>query len=169
MLCDIWDLGLTKMHVSRSYWTSYGVCYAWLAVPPWIGFVFEFIGSLLCNVFSSIIFDFELIPKLNIHKRILLSSSVTTTLVLISFHKTGGFFQPLLAFIRTFGCVGALQEVTILDHIIVYWIGATLGAIIAMFFVRLVKKIQQKRSRTKTYKIKDLKAEDPLLENVDVF
>ena len=165
----MWDIELTTMHQSRSYWTSYGVCYAWLAVPTWMGFCFEFGGSLLCNTFTAIIFDYDLITRLNIHKRILMSSSVTTTLVLISFHRTGGFFQPLLAFIRTFGCVGALQEVTIIDHIIVYWVGASLGAIVAMFIVRFIKHIRYKVPRVKSCKIKELKSEDPLLENVDVF
>ena len=77
LLCSVWNIGLTPLHVYRSYWTSYGVCYAWLSVSTWEGFCFEFFGSLLCGVFAAIIFDWEIFTQLSIHKRIILSSSVT--------------------------------------------------------------------------------------------
>ena len=168
LLCSVWNIGLTPLHVYRSYWTSYGVCYAWLSVSTWEGFCFEFFGSLLCGVFAAIIFDWEIFTQLSIHKRIILSSSVTTALVLLSFHRTGGFFQPLLAFVRTFGCIGAMQEVTALDHIIVYWIGATLGAVIATHLAKFVKNIIMKMKKGRKHRPREI-SEDPLLENVNIY
>ena len=152
-------------------------------MPTWAGFLFEFFGSFTCGVFGSTIFDYEIFISLNIHQRILLSSSVTTTLVLFSFHRTGGFFQPLLAFVRTFGCVGVLQKVTILDHIVVYWIGATLGAIVSMYFFKIwkpcllrIKSLKSQRNYRKFKSSEDEdeytiygRHEDPLLEKVEVF
>ena len=112
-----------------------------------------------------------------------MSSSVTTTLVLFSFHHTGGFFQPLLAFVRTFGCVGVLQKVTILDHIVVYWLGASFGAILAMYFFKVWKpfllRIKLWKTKREYNKVKNSededesivyrRHEDPLLEKVEVF
>ena len=173
----IWDIGLTPIHVSRSYWTSYGTCQSWLSVPVSLGFMFEFTGSLLSGVFTTLIFDYELLTRLSVHSRIFLSSAVTMLLVVISFHHTGGFFQPLLAFARTFGCIGVLREVSILDHIIVYWLGATLGAIVAMYLAQLLKKIishcktSKKKIGLRHYKLHGARGseeEDVLFEHVQI-
>ena len=89
----------------------------------------------------------------------------------------------MLAFVRTFGCVGVLQKVTILDHIVVYWIGATLGAILAMYFFKIwkpfllrIKSLKTQRNYKKFKSSDDEdestiygRHEDPLLENVEVF
>ena len=40
---------------------------------------------------------------------------------------TGGMFNPLLASILISGCKGH----ALLDHILIYWIGSTLGAVFA--------------------------------------
>ena len=77
----------------------------------------------------------------SIHKRIAASTSITLLAVLAAFHKTGGFFQPLLAFGRTFGCVGVLRPVSLLDHLLVYWMGASLGAVLSMYVAPLIKKL----------------------------
>ena len=173
----VWDIGLTPIHVARSYWTSYGTCQSWLSVPPGLGFMFEFTGSLLSGVFTTLIFDYELVVRLSVHTRILLSSAVTMALVVVSFHHTGGFFQPLLAFARTFGCIGVLREVSVLDHIIVYWLGATLGAILAMYLAQLLKKMigncktAKKKVGLRHYKLHGARGsdeEDVLFEHVQI-
>lgn len=168
---NIWDLGLTPIHIGRSYWTSFGKCASWLAVPSWLGFIYEFTGSLVCGVFGSLIFDFELFPSITIHARILTSTLITVSLVLVAFHHTGGFFQPLLAFARTFGCVGVLREVTILDHVVVYWLGATLGAVLSMYLVPLIRpwvlKCSSKRSAglAKSVQLKGIEESRPLFDD----
>ena len=58
---------------------------------------------------------------------------MTLLLVLGAFYKTGGFFQPLLALARTLGCVGVLREVTVIDHVLVYWVGPSLGSLLAIY------------------------------------
>ena len=140
----VWDWGWTSAHIGRSYWVSYGLCAAWLDVSNEFGFFVEFSGGLLCGLAGSIIFDWELFPAASIHKRIAASTSITLLLVLAAFHKTGGFFQPLLAFARTFGCVGMLRPVSVLDHVLVYWLAASLGAVVAMYTAPYCKMILQK-------------------------
>lgn len=164
--------------MARSYWTSYGICQSWLAVPVTVGFSFELGGSLVAGVATTLIFDYELITRLNVHCRIILSSVITMTLVVISFHHTGGFFQPLLAFARTFGCIGVLREVSILDHIIVYWLGATIGAILAMYMAQLLKKViikceaSKKKRSLRYFKLKGGRGSDEddntLFEHIEI-
>merc|ERR1712110_294164 len=137
----VWDWGLTGVHVGRSYWMAYGRCAAWLDVPNIVGFCWEFGGGLVCGVAGILIFDWELFPQVSVHKRIAASTSVTLLAVLAAFHKTGGFFQPLLAFGRTFGCVGVLRPVSLLDHLLVYWLGASLGAVLSMYAAPPIKKL----------------------------
>ena len=59
----------------------------------------------------------------------------------MAFNYTGGFFQPLLASIRTFGCVGYFRpEISIYDHVLVYWIGPTFGAILVTILYPTIKE-----------------------------
>ena len=165
----VWDIGLTPIHIGRSYWTSYGRCTAWLADLTWVGFLYEFTGSLICNIAAILIFDFELFTKVSVHWRIFASSSVTISLVLVCFHHTGGFFQPLLAFARTFGCIGVLRDVTVVDHIVVYWVGATLGAVMAMYTAPYIKKLilalVRKKGGYHQVQVKGIEEALPLVED----
>ena len=138
--CSVWDLHLTTIHVGRAQLMSYGECFSWLAVPSWIGFMIESFATLTSCFFANFLFDFHLFPNLSIHRRILMNSTFTICLVLMAFYRTGGFLQPLLAYARTFGCRGVLQEVTPLHHLFVYWVGPTLGAIISFYLAPLVKR-----------------------------
>jgi hypothetical protein len=140
----VWDWGLATVHRGRSYWMAYGRCTAWLDVSNQLGFLVELGGGLLCGVAGLLIFDWELCPKVSVHRRIAASTSVTLILVLAAFHKTGGFFQPLLAFARTFGCVGALRPVSLLDHVLVYWAGASLGAVLSLYIAPPLKRLLQR-------------------------
>ncbi|XP_013788340.1 aquaporin-11-like [Limulus polyphemus] len=57
-----------------------------------------------------------------------IANSITTVvLVLAALNTTGGFFNPILASALTLGCHGN----TIIEHFIVYWIGALIGGLIA--------------------------------------
>ena len=137
----VWDWSLARVHVGRTYWMSYGLCSAWLDVSNQLGFFVELGGSLVCGLAAILIFDWDLAPRVSIHKRILASTSVTLLVVLAAFHQTGGFFQPLLAFGRTFGCVGVLRPVSPLDHVLVYWVGASLGAVLSMYLAPPIKSL----------------------------
>ena len=76
---------------------------------------------------------------LSLHIRIQLVTLLTVAAVLSAFYYTGGFFHPLLAFIRTFGCVGYYRpEISTSDHLFVYWLGPTSAAV----FLTIVKRFE---------------------------
>ena len=95
----------------------------------------EFSGTLFCGVIGSLVYTTSFCQtKLSIHLRIQLVTISTVAAVASAFHYTGGFFQPLLAFIRTFGCVGYFRpEISAYDHVLVYWVGPTTAAILMIF------------------------------------
>ena len=68
---------------------------------------------------------------MGIHLRIQIVTLLTVAAVVSAFYYTGGFYQPLLAFVRTFGCVGYYRpEISASDHVFVYWLGPTIAAVI---------------------------------------
>jgi hypothetical protein len=141
LLAGVWDLGLTPIHVGRSYWMAYGRCATWLEVATWAGFLYESAGAMVCGLASGLLYDVQLWPRFSLHVRVLANCLVTLCSVLAAFHHTGGFFQPLLAYTRTLGCVGVLREVRLIDHLVVYWAGATAGAVAAMYSGPLVRRL----------------------------
>ena len=105
------------------------------------------IGSVICNTAMCQ-------RRLNLHIRIQLATLCTVATVSSAFYYTGGFFQPLLAFIRTFGCVGFFRpEISTYDHILVYWISPTLAA---LFLTFVNPFIQQKCQNYETIKSPNL-------------
>ena len=112
----------------------------------------ESTGTFICSLLGSILFDFEILPNfplLGYHGRILTQSMGTLCLVLSAFHFTGGFYHPVLATIRTYGCRGYFQNISTLDHFAVYWVGSTFGAVTAYYIFTMWKK---GRSKTDTEK-----------------
>ena len=80
------------------------------------------------------------------HGKNLAQSLGIMSLVLMAFNYTGGFFHPVIATARNYGCRGYFRELTSLDHFIVYWIGAILGAILShILTTKLTKKIDQNK------------------------
>ena len=79
--------------------------------------------------------------KISKHIRIQVVTVSTVAAVLACFYYTGGFFQPLLASNRTFGCVGYFRpDIRAYEHILVYWIGPTFGAVLVTFVTPFIKQ-----------------------------
>ena len=77
--------------------------------------------------------------KLGIHLGIQLVTLSTVAAVASAFYYTGGFFQPLLASVRTFGCTGYFRpDIRACDHIFVYWVGPITAAILTTFLKQLI-------------------------------
>ena len=95
-------------------------------------FISEFLGTFWCGFIGSLIYNNGFFQrKLSLHLRIQLVTLLTVAAVVSAFYYSGGFFQPLLAFIRTFGCVGYYRpEISTSDHVLVYWLGPTLAAVL---------------------------------------
>ena len=102
--------------------------------------------SPITNYFAPFLYIYsEKIPA-GYHGKNLAQSLGIMSLVLMAFNYTGGFFHPVIATARNYGCRGYFRELTSLDHFIVYWIGAILGAIISnILTTKLTKKIDQNK------------------------
>ena len=86
----------------------------------------------MCGLIGALVYNTSTCNgRVNLHIRIQTVTLATVACVLSAFYYTGGFYQPLLAFIRTFGCVGFFRpEIAFYDHILVYWISPTLAAVV---------------------------------------
>lgn len=89
----------------------------------------------MCGLIGTVLYNTSTcLGNVNLHVRIQLATLTTVASVLSAFYYTGGFFQPLLAFIRTFGCIGFFRpDIAIYDHVLVYWISPTLAAVLLTF------------------------------------
>lgn len=56
-----------------------------------------------------------------------------TSLVVAAFNYSGGYFNPALATALKLGCAGH----TFVEFFLVYWLGATIGAVASVFVYRL--------------------------------
>ncbi|XP_076329621.1 putative aquaporin-12A [Tachypleus tridentatus] len=65
------------------------------------------------------------------------NSITTAVLSLGALSTTGGFFNPILASALTLGCHGN----TFMEHIVVYWIGAFLGGLVARLLHQTLEEV----------------------------
>ena len=75
-----------------------------LVISRLFSFSLEFIGTFICGLVTTLVYNTSTCNgRLNLHIRIQTVTLATVACVLSAFYYTGGFYQPLLAFIRTFG------------------------------------------------------------------
>nr|CAD7429427.1 unnamed protein product [Timema monikensis] len=117
----LWSLELVETHEGRAF----GECSTRLTVP--FGALVEGIATCLCRVASKALSDLE--PRFGTA----IDSFIGTALVVAAFNYSGGYFNPVLATSLKYGCHGN----TIIEHIVVYWIGACCGAIASVFVYEL--------------------------------
>lgn len=120
-----WWLELTDNHEGRAFES----CAADLQVHPYIGAFIEGLATLLCRVAS------KSIAELNPRFGTIIDSFVGTTLVVLAFNYSGGYFNPVLATALKWGCSGH----TNIEHVIVYWIGSCTGALLSIPAFKFVK------------------------------
>lgn len=123
-----WWFQFATTHEGRAF----EQCTADLQVHPYLGAVIEGIFTLLCRLGS------KTIAETNPRFSTIIDSFVGTSLVVLAFNYSGGYFNPVLATSLKWGCDGH----TGLEHIIVYWIGACVGAILSVpiFKVKSVRR-----------------------------
>lgn len=113
-----WWFEVTYTHEGRAFEN----CTADLQVDPYLGAIIEGIATLLCRLSS------KTIGELNPKYSTVIDSFIGTSLVVAAFNFSGGYFNPVLATSLKWGCTGH----TGLQHIIVYWIGACIGALLSV-------------------------------------
>lgn len=60
-------------------------------------------------------------------------ANLSLILSCLAFNYSGGYFNPALATSLKFGCEGN----TFVEHMVVYWVGATAGSIASVYFYNL--------------------------------
>ncbi|XP_017838015.1 aquaporin-11 [Drosophila busckii] len=118
-----WWLEFADTHKGRAF----EECNADLQVSPYLGAVIEGVATLLCRLASKTLSVQQ--PKFSSY----IDSFIGTSLVVAAFNFSGGYFNPVLATALKWGCRGHSN----LEHIIVYWIGACLGALLSVPIFKL--------------------------------
>lgn len=124
----LWTLEFSETHVGRAHSSSFEHCSADLKIPVLYGALVEGVATLLCRLTSKFLSEKE--PQY----ASAIDSFVATSLVVAAFDYSGGYYNPVLATGLKFGCKGH----TNVEHVIVYWIGASLGAIASIYVYPLI-------------------------------
>ncbi|XP_045582521.2 aquaporin-11 [Procambarus clarkii] len=117
-------------------------CLAALQVPVAVGFLLESLLTCSCRLFSRALGEVK--PKF----ASAIDSFFATCMVLVAFNYSGGYFNPVLATSMKWSCRGHTNT----EHIIVYWAGSTMGA---MLSVRLWSLVTVKRALVGPFTSKD--------------
>lgn len=118
-----WALEISETHKNKAFED----CTADLQVPVLYGAVVEGIATCLCRLASRSLSD------LNPRYATAIDSFIGTSLVVAAFDYSGGYFNPVLATSLKAGCEGH----TLLEHALVYWLGACAGSIISVYLYKL--------------------------------
>jgi len=125
----LWTLEVAETHVGRAHSAAFDKCTADLQIPVVYGAIVEGVATMLCRLTSKYLSEQE--PQY----ASAIDSFVATSLVVAAFDYSGGYYNPVLATGLKFGCKGH----TNIEHVIVYWIGASLGAIASTYVYPLIK------------------------------
>ncbi|XP_076067145.1 aquaporin isoform X2 [Oratosquilla oratoria] len=114
----LWMMEMAETHVGRGI----DDCSADLQVPVMWGFLIECILTCACRLVSRALGELE--PKY----AGAIDSFFATSMVVLAFNYSGGYFNPVLATGLKWGCKGHTNA----EHIIVYWAGSILGSMLSI-------------------------------------
>ncbi|KAF2368393.1 Aquaporin-like [Trinorchestia longiramus] len=114
----LWVMELAATHVGRGV----DACSADLQVPVLYGFLIELLLTCACRLVSRGLGELE--PKYASS----IESFFATSMVVLAFNYSGGYFNPVLATGLKWGCRGH----THFEHVVVYWAGSILGSMVSM-------------------------------------
>ncbi|KAK8744133.1 hypothetical protein OTU49_001016, partial [Cherax quadricarinatus] len=135
----IWLAELTDTHASSHKVEN---CRADLQVPVIFGFLLESLLTCSSRLVSRALGEVK--PKF----AAAMNSFFATCMVLVAFNYSGGYLNPVLATSLKWSCHGHTNT----EHIIVYWAGSTLGAMLA---IRLWNLVTVKNVLVATFTSKD--------------
>ncbi|KAL1518137.1 hypothetical protein ABEB36_001807 [Hypothenemus hampei] len=113
----LWAMELSETHKDKAYED----CTADLQVDMVLGAIVECALTCLCRVVSKIL------TEKSFRCSGVVDATFATTMVVLAFNISGGYFNPALATSLKFNCVGN----TVLEHIITYWVGSCTGALLS--------------------------------------
>eukprot|EP00096_Caligus_rogercresseyi_P004485 TRINITY_DN1876_c0_g1_i1.p1 TRINITY_DN1876_c0_g1~~TRINITY_DN1876_c0_g1_i1.p1 ORF type:complete len:261 (+),score=11.01 TRINITY_DN1876_c0_g1_i1:116-898(+) len=130
----LWSIEFTETHVGRAHGASFNVCPSDLQVPVIYGALIEGVATMLCRCMSKYLADLK--PQY----ASAIDSFVATGLVILAFDYSGGYYNPVLATGLKYGC----RDHPLMDHILVYWVGSSLGALSSIYTYPLLFKPKSK-------------------------
>ena len=139
IMTSIWTLELSETHVGRNKETSTEQC----SVPGGekkvlcLFIVYEFMGTFLLDIIiNTFVVDNHFVQKRSPIVSAALISGMVVFAVSSAMDVSGGMFNPMLATVLVGGCDG----LTTLEHIAIYWVSATMGAILASIVYPKIKQ-----------------------------
>ena len=131
----VWRLEFSTLHVGRPGLLDACV-FPWIDVPWHQSFLSEAIGSFVLGIGPRLVGDSPTLANNDpIYSAVAISIMVTVAVV-IAIPISGGMFNPMLASVLLGGCEGH----TTLEHILIYYVGATVGAVAAFKVYPMVEK-----------------------------
>merc|ERR1712150_138221 len=125
----LWTLEFAETHIGRAHGHAFDKCTADLQIPVIYGALVECVATMLCRLTSKFLAEKE--PQY----AGAIDSFVATALVVAAFDYSGGYYNPVLATGLKYGCKGH----TNIEHIVVYWIGASFGAIASIYVYPMIR------------------------------
>eukprot|EP00092_Neocalanus_flemingeri_P004624 GFUD01004983.1.p1 GENE.GFUD01004983.1~~GFUD01004983.1.p1 ORF type:complete len:294 (-),score=63.28 GFUD01004983.1:286-1167(-) len=153
VLATLWKYELSHFHEGRALRISTNSCQDDLQVSMISGTFVELLGTLLCFLASFLLSD---LPQLRAKPLLItcLDNAVVVGMVILAVDLTGGYFNPAMALGMKLGCGkgGHLQ------HLVVYWLGPCVGALIAFPVYNLVKAVfaSEKKAMKMTRRLESL-------------
>ncbi|XP_068913262.1 aquaporin-11 isoform X1 [Tenebrio molitor] len=133
----LWAMELVETHRSKAF----EECVADLQVHVIAGAIIEATGTCLCRLTSKFLSD------TNAKFANILDAFFATMMVVAAFNFSGGYYNPALATSLKLGCEGN----TFVEHLIVYWIGATIGSVLSVLIFKSASvQDYMKNLKTKT-------------------
>lgn len=129
---QLWQLELVQTHRGRAF----AECSADLHVNMLFGAMIECVGTLLCRL------TYKVLAETEGKFAGLFNAFFATSMVVAAFDYSGGYFNPALASSLKFNCRGNTTS----EHILAYWIGATVGALLSIYIFN-TKMMQDLASR----------------------
>lgn len=145
LVTPLWHLELSGPHIGRSVLTSSPACRVpWAqAVSVAKSFWVELVGTLFLTVGPNLAVDNPTLQNNEPRLINVLISAMVVVAVWAGMDMSGGFYSPMLASAVFGGCHGH----SLTEHFVIYWVGATLGAVVGHLVYPTIKSvIYRKRS-----------------------
>ncbi|KAJ3645834.1 hypothetical protein Zmor_023461 [Zophobas morio] len=118
----LWAMELVETHRSKAFED----CVADLQVHMLLGALIEAAGTCACRITS------RFLSETGTKFGNVLDAFFSTMMVVMAFNLSGGYYNPALATSLKLGCEGN----TFVEHLVVYWLGATIGSVISVIIFR---------------------------------
>ncbi len=135
LIKTIWSLELSTLHVGRP--AAVDACiYPWQEVPTGVALFSEALGTFFLGVVPQLAVENPTMSNNDPLWTALAVAAMVVVAVVSALHYSGGMFNPMLATVLLGGCQGHQWW----EHILVYWVGATVGALAAYKAYPTIKK-----------------------------